>query len=169
VKARPEPVRPGASAPANPRTEPENLSARAPENLKDALLAEIRAKKVFLYNSVIAQAQKIEVTPDRVTFTFLPAHRALREQLDLSCPWLEAAAERIAGRKMSVVAVQSTPSQSVSSQEIPAAASVNQGSPAAGDAPSTEKRDLKAEAMSSSTVQAMLDVFPAEIRDVEEM
>jgi len=32
-----------------------------------------------------------------------------------------------------------------------------------------EKRDLKAEAMSSSTVQAMLDVFPAEIRDVEEM
>ena len=31
-----------------------------------------------------------------------------------------------------------------------------------------KKRDLKAEAMSSSTVQAMLDVFPAEIRDVEE-
>ena len=30
-------------------------------------------------------------------------------------------------------------------------------------------RDLKAEAMSSSAVQAMLDVFPAEIRDVEEM
>ena len=28
---------------------------------------------------------------------------------------------------------------------------------------------LKAEAMSSSAVQAMLDVFPAEIRDVEEM
>jgi hypothetical protein len=32
-----------------------------------------------------------------------------------------------------------------------------------------KKRDLKAEAMSSSDVQAMLDVFPAEIRDVEEM
>ena len=32
-----------------------------------------------------------------------------------------------------------------------------------------QKRDLKAEAMSSSTVQAMLEVFPAEIRDVEEM
>jgi hypothetical protein len=36
-----------------------------------------------------------------------------------------------------------------------------------GDA--SGKRDLKAEAMSSSAVQAMLDVFPAEIRDVEEM
>ena len=35
--------------------------------------------------------------------------------------------------------------------------------------PAEKKRDLKAEAMSSSTVQAMLDVFPAEIRDVEEM
>jgi hypothetical protein len=32
-----------------------------------------------------------------------------------------------------------------------------------------KKRDLKAEAMSSSTVQAMLEVFPADIRDVEEM
>ena len=37
-------------------------------------------------------------------------------------------------------------------------------------APSSDaaKRDLKAEALSSSGVQAMLDVFPAEIRDVEE-
>jgi len=35
--------------------------------------------------------------------------------------------------------------------------------------PDDPKRDLKAEAMSSSAVQAVLDVFPAEIRDVEEM
>jgi hypothetical protein len=34
---------------------------------------------------------------------------------------------------------------------------------------SGSKRDLRAEALSSSAVQAMLDVFPAEIRDVEEM
>jgi hypothetical protein len=41
--------------------------------------------------------------------------------------------------------------------------------PSKGDSPAAGKRDLKAEAMSSSAVQAMLDVFPAEIRDVEEM
>jgi len=45
--------------------------------------------------------------------------------------------------------------------------------PAAGAAPSetgtSGARDLKAEAMSSSAVQAMLEVFPAEISDVEEM
>jgi hypothetical protein len=55
-----------------------------------------------------------------------------------------------------------------------------EGGAVAAAAPSTEpsrkdagdqgaKRDLKAEAMSSTAVQAMLDVFPAEIRDVEEM
>ena len=32
-----------------------------------------------------------------------------------------------------------------------------------------EKRDLKTDALKSSTIQAVLDVFPAEIRDVEEM
>jgi hypothetical protein len=40
--------------------------------------------------------------------------------------------------------------------------------PAAGSSDAA-KRDLKAEALSSSGVQAMLDVFPAEIRDVEEI
>ena len=40
---------------------------------------------------------------------------------------------------------------------------------AAGQGQTAGKRDLKAEAMSSTAVQAMLDVFPAEIRDVEEM
>ena len=34
---------------------------------------------------------------------------------------------------------------------------------------SNGKRDLKAEAMSSAAVQAVLDVFPGEIKDVEEL
>jgi DNA polymerase-3 subunit gamma/tau len=155
-------VRPRAASP-EPRTL--DPGSRIPDpGLKDSLLAEIRAKKALFYNTVVAQAQKIEVAPDRVSFTFLPAHRALREQLELSRPWLEAAAEKIAGRKMSVVAVQADgPAPAASSPVVSSAAS-----PATAEAPK-EKRDLKAEAMSSSTVQAMLDVFPAEIRDVEEM
>ena len=169
------PVRPRATSP-EPRTPdprsriPDPGSAPDPGSripdpgLKDPLLAEIRAKKALFYNTVVAQAQKIEVTSERVTFTFLPAHRALREQLELTRPWLEAAAEKIAGRKMSVVAVQSDGPTPPASAPAPSSA----GSPAPADAPK-EKRDLKAEAMSSSTVQAMLDVFPAEIRDVEEM
>ena len=127
--------------------------------LKDSLLAEIRSGKGFFYNTVVAQAQKIDVVDDRVTFTFLPAHRALREQFEQSRPWLEAAAERLTGRKIVVAAVQATSEGDQTSESRPAGA-------ATAAAP---KRDLKAEALSSTGVQALLDVFPAEIRDVEEM
>jgi hypothetical protein len=127
--------------------------------LKDSLLAEIRSGKAFFYNTVVAQAQKIDVIDDRVTFTFLPAHRALREQFEQSRPWLEATAERLTGRKIVVAAVQATSEGDQAPESRPAAA-------ATAAAP---KRDLKAEALSSTGVQALLDVFPAEIRDVEEM
>ena len=128
-------------------------------SLKDSLLAEIRSGKAFFYNTVVAQAQKIDVVDDRVTFTFLPAHRALREQFEQSRPWLEATAERLTGRKIVVAAVQATSEGDQAPESRPAAA-------ATAAAP---KRDLKAEALSSTGVQALLDVFPAEIRDVEEM
>ena len=121
------------------------------------MLAEIRSGKAFFYNTVVAQAQKIDVVDDRVTFTFLPAHRALREQFDQSRPWLEAAAERLTGRKIVVAAVQAADDGAAPEPEK-----------ASASAPAP-KRDLKAEAMSSTGVQALLDVFPAEIRDVEEL
>ena len=144
-------------APTSSKLAPTSNSG-APTSFKDALLAEIRSGKAFFYNTVVAQAQKIDVADDRVTFTFLPAHRALREQFDQSRPWLEAAAERLTGRKIVVSAVQSAG---------------DNGEPASVEqqaaTPATQKRDLKAEALESSGVQALLDVFPAEIRDVEEM
>ena len=131
-------------------------------SVKDALLAEIRAGKSFLYNTVVAQAQKIEVVEDRVTFTFLPTHRALKEQFEQQRGWLEAAAERVAGRRMIVEAVQGTAAAG-------GPAAVESAPRPAQPAEPGERRDLKAEAMTSSAVQAMLDVFPAEISDVEEM
>ena len=145
---------------------PTNESGRAPtsdSSLKDRLLAEIRAAKGFFYNTVVAQAQRIEVAADHITFAFLPAHRALREQFDQNRAWLESVAERLAGRRIPVVAVQVSSADSGS----PVEAAADPGTAARADA--TAKRDLKAEAMSSTAVQAMLDVFPAEIRDVEEM
>jgi DNA polymerase III subunit gamma/tau len=132
--------------------------------LKDRFLAEVRSGKGFFYNTVVAQAQKIEVADDRITFTFLPTHRALREQFEQTRAWLETTAERVAGRKVVVTAIQ-TPAADAG----PAAAVPDHGAAASKPAADTAKRDLKAEAMSSSAVQAMLDVFPAEIRDIEEM
>jgi hypothetical protein len=125
--------------------------------VKDALLAEIRSAKPFFYNTVVAQAQKIDVTEGRVTFAFLPTHRALREQFEQSRAWLESAAERVAGRRLVVEAIQA------------AAPAGGETTAASAPADGAAKRDLKAEAMTSSAVQAILDVFPAEISDVEEM
>ena len=121
---------------------------------KDAFLAEIQKGKMFFYNTVVAQAQKIEFGPDRVTFTFLAAHRTLREQLEQNRPWLESIADSVAGKRMSVVATQS---EAAAPTAVPAGA------------PPQKPVDLRAAAMGDSTVQAMLDVFPAEIEDVEEI
>jgi DNA polymerase-3 subunit gamma/tau len=153
-------------APTNDsKVAPTNERSLAPTSgsLKDRLLAEIRAAKGFFYNTVVAQAQRIEVADDHITFAFLPAHRALREQFDQNRAWLETVAERLAGRKIPVTAIQVAAAESPSSAE----ATTEAASAARKDA--NAKRDLKAEAMSSTAVQAMLDVFPAEIRDVEEM
>jgi DNA polymerase-3 subunit gamma/tau len=152
------PKAPAAPAAAPKPPAPAAAAAAAVGQLKDALLAEIRAGKPFFYNTVVAQAQRIEVTADRVTFTFLPTHRALREQFEQSRAWLESAAERVAGRRVLVEAIQSA-----SADAAPPPA------PAAAPADGGTKRDLKAEAMTSSAVQAVLDVFPAEISDVEDM
>ena len=147
-------------------------------DLKDAFLSEVRSGKAFFYNTVVAQAQRIEVAADAITFTFLPTHRALRDQFNETRPWLESAAERLAGRRIAVTAVQAAAAPA-GAQPGSAGAQPGPGSPPMPAEPRSgatsevsaapPKRDLKAEAMSSSAVQAMLDVFPAEIRDVEEM
>ena len=128
------------------------------EGGRDAFLVEIRKSKVFFYNTVVAQAQKIELGPDRVTFTFLPAHRTLREQLDQNRQWLEQIASAITGRKMLVGSAQAeSAAEPVAAVAGPVAAA------------SQKPVDLKTTAMADSAVQAMLDVFPAEIENVEEI
>jgi hypothetical protein len=141
--------------PVAPTSLPGPSANAAAANLKDSLLAEIRAARSFFYNAVIAQAQRVDVASDRVTFTFLPSEQAKREQFEKERSWLESVAERVVGRRVMVEAVQGAP------------AAADSGRQQAGS--DASKRDLKADAMNSSTIQAVLDVFPAEIRDVEEM
>ena len=151
-----------------------------PGGLRDKFLAEIRSGKATLYNTVVAQAQRIDVTDDRITFVFGPAQSTMRGWLEQQKAWLDAAAERVAGRKIAVTSELSTgaPAESMAGGSRPAAPGFGTANPGIPDPGSRlpdpaqtadKKRDLKAEAMSSSTVQAMLEVFPAEIRDVEEM
>ena len=146
--SKPAPAaRPSApSATAAPAARPAPASAG---NLKDALLAEIRKAKAVFYNTVVAQAQTIEVAGDRVTFTFSPKQRALSDEFDRNRAWLESIAQQLAGRKIGVTGAQ--------------------GDAAGADAAATRKSALREKALADAGVQAMLEVFPAEIRDVEEM
>jgi DNA polymerase-3 subunit gamma/tau len=162
------PLAPGApgvtsapGAPGTPGTAGTDVASPA-RNLKDAFLAEIRKNKVVFYNTVVAQAQKIEMDGDRITFTFLPNQRTLRDAFEEKRAWLESIAQQATGRKVTVVAAPVAVG-------VPAAAS---GGTDAGDAAKAavdKKNALREQALADAGVQAMLEVFPAEIRDVEEM
>jgi DNA polymerase-3 subunit gamma/tau len=154
--ARPAPAPAAASAAAPPAPA---AAGNLPNSFRDALLAEIRKAKAVFYNTVVAQAQTIEVAGDRVTFTFSPKQRALSDEFDRNRAWLESIARQVAGRKIGVAGVQGD------------AAEPKAASPAAAgaDAAATKKSALRAKALADAGVQAMLEVFPAEIRDVEEM
>jgi hypothetical protein len=136
------------------------MTAPAPDvaasgvTFKDAFLAEIRKGKAVLYNMVLVQAQKIEAAGDRVTFTFSASQRALRDQVEQNRTWLESVAQQASGRKITVAAVLQ--------DAVP-------DPPVGAAAPPDKKAELRKQAMADAGVQAMLEVFPAEIRDIEEM
>jgi DNA polymerase-3 subunit gamma/tau len=144
-------------APSNGDAMP-NVQPVSAADLKDAFLNEVRKSKKFFYGTVVAQAQRIDIERDHVVFTFAPQHRALRVQLDQSRTWLDALASQLSGRKMTVASAEgaSTPSK-------PGAAG-----PAAVAPEKDRQSDLRQQALADSAVQAMLDVFAAEIKDVEE-
>ena len=171
------PARGGMPAPAAPvvRSEAPSLAAAAARAaakvaavtppvqegaFKDALLAEIKKAKAVFYNMVVAQAQKIEVAGDRVTFSFTTGQRALKDQFEQQKAWLESIAQPIAGRRIAMASAQAE------------AGALQASDPAApkADAKSAEKKSaLREQALADAGVQTMLEVFPAEIRDVEEM
>jgi hypothetical protein len=128
--------------------------------LKDAFLSEVRKSKKFFYGTVVAQAQRIDIDSDRVVFTFAPQHRALRGQLDVpeTRVWLDALATQLSGRKMTVTSAEGTAP----------AGKAGVAEPAAGTPEQDRQSDLRQQALADSGVQAMLDVFAAEIKDVEE-
>jgi hypothetical protein len=133
-------------------------------NFKDALVAEIKKGKAVFYNMVVAQAQTIEVAGDRVIFGFTAGQRALKDQFEQQKPWLESVALGIAGRKMSMASAQVD-----ASAASPSAANPPGGAPAPDTRSAEKKSALREQALADAGVQTMLEVFPAEIRDVEEM
>ena len=154
-----------------------NFQPVDPAILKETFLSEVRKAKKFFFGTVVAQAQKIDFEGDKVVFTFGPQHRALRAQLEQNRLWLESAASQLAGRRVGVVAAEggaaSGPPSLAAGSAAPTAASFG-GTPSAAGAAAIgpdvdRKQDLKERALTDAGVQNMLDVFAAEIKDVEEM
>jgi DNA polymerase III subunit gamma/tau len=123
---------------------------------KDAFLAEVRKTKAVFYNMVVAQAQRIDVSTHRIAFTFSATQRTLCETFEQQRAWLESIAGKLAGQKVTIVAVQ-----------VADAAAPPPGQTV--DAAVIKKSALREQALADAGVQALLEVFPAEIRDVEEM
>ena len=150
---------------ASPSWSPSPPATRAgaelarPGNLKDAVLNEIRKQKASFYNTVVAQARTIELNDDRIVFTFSPSQKWLADQVGQNRAWLESIAQQASGRKFAVTGV--------------VADAAPPSSEAAPTSASTETKDkksaLREQALADAGVQTMLEVFPAEIRDVEEM
>ena len=130
----------------------------ASADLKESFLNEVRKSKKYFYGTVVAQAQRIDIEGDRVVFTFTPQHRLLRGQLDQMRTWLDALASQLSGRKMTVTSVEG----------VAAPAQTGAGSPGVQPVAKDRQSDLRQQALADTGVQAMLDVFAAEIKDVEE-
>ena len=153
---------PGPVAQAAPAA---SAPAATGSNFKDALLSEVRKAKAAFYNTVVAQAQKIEIAGDRVTFVFSPAQGALKAMFETNRVWLEGVAQQVSGRKITAAAVLGA------AAAAPAAGEAKPGAPAASgkDEKPDKKSALREQAMADANVKTLLEVFPAEIRDVEEM
>jgi len=170
--ARPVKSEPAAASESEPAT---SAASDVSRTFKDAFLAEIRKNKVAFYNMVVAQARTIDVSETRIEFTFSANQRALREQVEQNKAWLESVAAQAGGRKFTVTAIQSaaaSPEPRAPSPEPRGVSPEPRGAGPEPRAPSPEsdrKAALKQQALADSGVQAMLEVFPAEIRDVEEM
>jgi DNA polymerase III subunit gamma/tau len=153
----PSPAAPATASPDStsaPAQEPRAAVTIGPE-FRDAFLAEIkRTKAKFTYNTLIASARRVEVSDGLVTFVFGARAATLQAQFEQLRASLEEIATAVAGRAMKVTTVE----------ERDAAPAAGKPAVAAGD-----QERLKAAVMNEPAVQAMLDVFPAEIKDVEEM
>jgi hypothetical protein len=134
--------------------------------LKDAFLAQVKASKVFFYNTVVAQAFRVDVTPSRITFTFLPNQRVPRQQCEDMKGFLEDVALKVSGQRIAVTVAVAEASASA----VPTvAAGATAASKPVAAAPAADEESLRREAMSDPSVQALFEIFPVEKSKVEEM
>ncbi len=127
--------------------------------LKDAVLNEARTSHKMLYNTLLVQAQKMEVLGDRLVLTFAASFN-YRVPFERYKSTITGIASKLAGRNITLdvdaTGAEAPPENTAQGRGRP---TMDAGKQAA----------LKEQALADTGVQALLEVFPAEIRDVEEM
>jgi hypothetical protein len=157
---------PAAAAPAHAGgTVARSAPTTGPQSggdLKDAFLAQIKASKVFFYNTVVAQAYRVDVTPARITFAFQPNQKVPRQQCEDMKAFLEDVALKVSGHKIPVVV------ELVAGEAAKPEPASQPGTTAPARSSATGDT-LHEEAMADPSVQALFEIFPVEKAKVEEM
>jgi len=157
-KVAPAPARPAAS-PAPPPAASSVSVGPAESGFKATFLSAIEKQRPMVYGTIVAQAQRIDVDGDRIVFRYGPIQTMLGDGVAREKVWLEELAAGLAGRRITIVAdvAKGEPGGS------PAQAAMRATGPAEA------ARDLKAEAMKDPVIQSLLDVIPAEVKDITEL
>jgi DNA polymerase-3 subunit gamma/tau len=152
---------PGATPAAAPDPDPPPAAPPAGTGggVKDAFIAGIQKSRSMLYSTIVAQAQRIDIEGDRIVFRFGPIQTMLADQVAQQKAWLETLALEVVGRKMTVTADVARGEAGVKPM-------------AAGTRPDpavNRAADLRAAALRDPVVQSLLEIFPAEVKDVTEL
>ena len=121
-----------------------------PEAGTAEILVELKRAKKFFYGTVVAQAQRVDLEGDKLIFGFTPGQRTLASQVTQNRAWLEQIASTVVGRKIMVSTEQGE--SRVDTEFVEVAAD-----------------GLRQQVMNDPLVQSVLEVFPAEIADVEKL
>jgi DNA polymerase III subunit gamma/tau len=147
------PVTPaGAEPPSSPS------APLVAEGFIQSFLVELQKDRPGTYGTQIAQARSVDLKGDRIVVSVGSAF--LTGRLTESRSWLESVAERVAGRRIPVV---------IETVAAPAGgdSKAAEGSPARDR--SAQKADVAAAVRENPAVQTLLEIFPAEVKDVTEL
>jgi hypothetical protein len=142
---------PVATAPAAPPPTGGTPFVFAPDTFRAKLSDEIRKRKRLLHGVAVAQARRIDIDDRSITFVFSAIHKASVVQVEQNLAFLDALVVELAGRPMAI------------------RTEILKDDGADGGPIDEMREQLKARALAENAVQGLLDVFPGEIRDVQEI
>ena len=135
--------------PANEWQEVAPAAPAAPGDLKGAILAELQKRHKTTHGMLMTAAERIDLSGDAMVITLKPQTKLF----DAQRASIENVAGQVAGRKIAVRAVESA----------------GGGKSTGPSEDERRKEELKKKALEQPSVQSLIDVFGADIQEVEEI